>query len=429
MRTIFAFLLSSFAKRIIKRFRPMVIGITGSVGKSSTKEAVYLVLKQFQPAIRKTPSNFNNQIGLPLSIIGIDFLPGYNLWLWLKVFMLAVWRLLFSNNYPKILVLEYGIDRPGDMDQLVAIAKPDLAVLTDIGWSHLQFFADQNELANEKAKLLGSLSHAGTAIINNDNPLVVSKAGNLKNFDHLTSYGFDNLGTLTANILFEKVGINPQTKIKLNNGLELTIPAVGKAHYYACLAAIAVVKSLGYDWQLAATALTGYQPMPGRMNILKGQDQTFILDDCYNAAPNSMKEALRLLSLAEAKHKTAVIGDMLELGSATIPAHHELGKNLAEFGFDQVVIVGQYADSVKQGALTSGLSEAKISCFANSQQAADFLISHLVNGSAVLVKGSQRVRMEKIVKMIMADPSQARCFRLRLRLQSARLPPSNLEPE
>ncbi len=173
-------LLSFFARSIVKKYNPVVVGITGSVGKTSSKEAISLILS-CQKRVRSNFSNYNNEFGLPLTIIGLKS-PGKNLFKWVKVFVFATNLLLFKDkNYPEILVLEMGVDREGDMDYLLKIVKPDRAVLTNISHSHLEYFGSIEKIKKEKVKLLQGLKKGGVAIINLDNDFSKDIKDNLKN--------------------------------------------------------------------------------------------------------------------------------------------------------------------------------------------------------------------------------------------------------
>ena len=190
-------LLASLARAIIKKYKPMVIVVTGSVGKTSTRMAIYDVLKTTR-RVRTAEKNFNNEIGVPLAILGIDH-QGKNVFAWIWVLKRAWLQLIiFTKQYPEILVLEYGVDRPGDMDHLISIARPDIAVVTAIGDvpAHIEFFADADAVADEKAKLVQALSIEGYAILNHDDYAVYDMKEKTK--AHVMTYGFEEHADVRA---------------------------------------------------------------------------------------------------------------------------------------------------------------------------------------------------------------------------------------
>lgn len=398
-------LLAFFVRRIVAKYRPKIVGITGSVGKTSTRAAVFAVVSQRFSAYTP-PKNLNDKIGLPLGVIGMDS-PGKSLVGWLKVAARATSLLIFKQKYPEVLVLEYGIDRVGEMQQLLAIATPQIAVLTSIGFSHYEFFADIETVAREKGYILQALSSDGTAILNGDDERVLAQVSTVKGA--VVTYGH---GTQTVSLVEKSESFTdaPSTTLSIRTprfSLEVPIFAVGAPHVSAALAAVAVAEALGVEESAIIRGLSHYRPVPGRLNVIAGLRRSWIIDDTYNASPDSMREALALLGRIPGSHKIAVLGDMLELGSVSDAEHAAVGEQVAALGVNHLVTVGPSGKIIAEAALAAGLPEERVISFDTSAQATVTVQELMREGSIVLVKGSQGVRMERVTKEIMAEPMRA----------------------
>lgn len=410
--------LKVLARLILKRHKPKIIGITGSVGKTSAKEVIYTVLRS-KFNVRKNIKNYNNEIGLPLTIVGISS-PGKSVLGWAKVFLKAVsLSVLRSGSYPEILVLEMGIDRPGDMKYLTDFVKSDIGVVSAIGDIpvHVEFFGSAENIANEKSILIESLSSSGLAILNYDDKLVL---GMRKNTDaKVVTFGLRKGADVQAiEISFsdgqwtlEDGTIGTSFKVVYQGH---TVPfrlssVLGYQQIYASLAATAVGLQLGLNLIHIAKALKEYQPPPGRMRILKGIKNTFIIDDSYNAAPLSMKAALRVLKELDRKggRKIAVLGDMLELGEFSEQAHRDIGA-IAAKTVSVLFTVGEKSKFIAEEAMKAGMDKKQIMVYNDSLKAGKDLQEILKEGDVVLVKGSQGVRTELVVEEVMAEPQRAK---------------------
>ena len=401
------------AKIILAKYKPKIIGITGSVGKTSAKEAVYAVLKDKFNA-RRSVKNYNNEIGLPLTVIGADS-PRKSLIGWILVFLKASKLIFFKDkNYPKILILEMGIDRPGDMDYLLKIAKPDIGVLTFVGSVHLEYFASKEKLRQEKAKLIKNIKKLGYAVINYDNE--GSRKSINESRSKVISYGLDEKSNLQAREIrfsFEEAGKNYLQGINFKiiyNGAAtpVLLPNVlGVNAIYAALAGAAAGITLGMNMVEISQSLRNFVSPKGRMNIIRGIKNTTIIDDTYNSEPQSVMAALGILKRIPANRKIAVLGDMLELGKYSEEGHREVGKYLFKMGVDKLILVGERSRDIGRGAAKTGMLKDNIFHFPNSDDAKMFVQDRLREGDLVLIKGSQGMRMEKIVKEIMAEPLRA----------------------
>lgn len=406
MRQTLQNILAYLARKIIAKYNPFIIAITGSVGKTSTRDAVFAVVKQKYDT-RKSEKNYNNEFGLPFTIIGMDA-PGTNALLWLSGILKGVLLAFTNSTYPEVLVLEMGVDKPGDMDYLLSIAKPNISIITSVGISHYGAFENPDGIAKEKGKLAEILTDKGTLIVNADNEKALSQKD--KTSAQVVTYGKSMSATVHTTDIQENLEIHPSTKLTIHNSgesYEVTIEAIGTAHVYSSLAAAAVGAALGIESSFIAKGLRDYKPAPGRLNIISGIKRTVIIDDTYNAAPDSMNEALIVLEKFPAQYKIAVLGDMLELGNLSDEKHFEIGKKVASMNVNRLLTVGSQAKIIADAAQKNGLLAEKIISFDSSEQAQIPLQNMLPAEAVVLIKGSQGMRMEKITKEIMAEPMRA----------------------
>ena len=410
-------LLSFFARSIVEKYNPVVVGITGSVGKTSSKEAISLILS-CQKRVRSNFSNYNNEFGLPLTIIGLKS-PGKNLFKWVKVFVFATNLLLFKDkNYPEILVLEMGVDREGDMDYLLKIVKPDRAVLTNISHSHLEYFGSIEKIKKEKVKLLQGLKKGGVAIINLDNDFSKDIKDNLKNL--VISYGINS----EADVLARDINfVLPENGVKNNfYGINFKLEYKGSvvpvslsgvisiSSVYAILSAVSVAISLEFNIIDLINCLKNFKNPTGRMNILPGIKNTIIIDDTYNSSPESSLIALDFLEkIKKTKNsrRIVVLGDMLELGNYSEDGHRLVGEKVAKIGVDEIILVGERARDIGRGTIDNKFNKELSFHFTNPEDAGLFLQDIISENDVVLIKGSQGVRLEKVVKEIMAEPEKA----------------------
>jgi UDP-N-acetylmuramoyl-tripeptide--D-alanyl-D-alanine ligase len=405
-------ILKYYATRIIKKYSPIVVGITGSVGKTSTKEAAYAVLSKKFPNIRRNIKNYNNEIGLPLTIIGSDT-GGRSLKAWLKIFAQARTLLKKTDlNYPAMLILEMGADKPNDIKYLTRIAPCQLGVLTKIGTAHIEFFGSIEKIAAEKRNIVTHLDSSGFAILNADDELVAKSAKMTK--AQILTYGIDNNADIMG------IEMNTQCEGAAGTMFKLkykgsTVPtflpnAIGKHQIYPALAAAAIGLALGMNLVEISQGLRELKPPRGRMNLLSGINDSLIIDDTYNSSPEAAAAAIETLAqttCGATGKKIAVLGDMLELGNLTEQSHYQIGKLCAEKKVDALICVGKFAEIAKRGAIENGKNKTMIFAFENADMAGQALKNMIERGDLILIKGSQGSRMEKAVKASMAEPDKA----------------------
>lgn len=420
-KAIIQFKLKFFAQRILAKYDPVVIAITGSFGKTSTKEAVFSVLKASVGSVRKSQGNLNTEFGLPLTIFGAEN-PGMSPFKWCGVFVKAIALLVTHAEYPRYLVVEMGADKPGDIAYLLSIAQPKVSVLTGIGHTHLSQFGSVDAVAKEKLQLISALPDDGVAVFNGDSDLIAQfittpevryltygtssdvevRANDLSvelfDLEHekATALRDDHIGGLSFKIVYQ----NQEFQAYLVN-------QIGRGHVYAALAGLSVAIGLDLDLHKAVEGLRSYHGEPGRMHMLKGIKHTFLLDDTYNASPEATELALETLSdLSCQGKKWAVLGDMLEMGEQAAALHQRVGKRVAELDIDYLVTKGVMAKHIAAAAQKAGV-EAVFS-FADNKSAGRFIQAEMKEGDLILIKGSRGMRMEEITKEIMAEPLRAK---------------------
>jgi len=411
MKNVLQRILKMLAILTVKRYKPKVVGITGSVGKTSAKDAVYVVLsKKFN--VRKTEKSFNNEIGFPLTILG-EKSCGKNLLCWSLVFIKSLLKLIYTK-YPEILVLEYGVDRPGNMEYLLDIIKPNVAVVTAIGELpvHVENFPNKRALVKEKADILKYLTNKDTALLNIDDKTVFDMKNKTK-ADVLT-FGFSKNANFKIFEPEKREGTTDDVKVPLGISFKVEYKGVmipvrldglyGRQSAYAASIACLVGESFGINLVEASESLKEFRNPPGRLNLIEGVNNTFILDDTYNASPLSVEAGLMALKDLSAKRKVAVLGSMLELGEFSEKAHRYVGDIAASF-CDVIVTVGKEAEATKKELEKTGFKNAHH--FNSSEELLEKMKDLMEPGDLILVKGSQGVRLEKVVKKIMAHPEDA----------------------
>lgn len=413
MTKIIQYILKISAQAVIRKYSPDVIGITGSVGKTSAKEAVRAVLSGYYN-VRANIKNYNNEIGVPLTIIGVDS-PGKSVLGWVKVFLKVLGLLLISNkNYPNILILEMGADREGDIDYLVNIAPCDIGIVTDVSESHLEFFGSVNKIKREKRKIVEHLKVDNYALLNYDVTNVLEMKDSTK--AKVITFGFDK----NADISVSDAGINYKNNkpngisfklVYKGNIVPVFVPNImGFSHIYSALVAVGVGSTYGINLIDIAKALGDFTPPKGRMNLIDGIKKSLIIDDTYNSSPASSKAALEVMQdiqMPEKSQKIAVLGDMLELGRSTGEKHREIGFRIAESGIDILITKGEAARDIAAGAIEAGMDPDKVFSFSDNESAGRFLQERIAKGDLILIKGSQGMRMEQVVREVMAEPLRA----------------------
>jgi UDP-N-acetylmuramoyl-tripeptide--D-alanyl-D-alanine ligase len=410
IKNIIASILTLEARAVIKKYRPVIIGVTGSVGKTSTKDAIAQVVGTTY-VVRASQKSFNSEFGVPLTILGHDTAWG-SVTGWLKIIVSGLGMIMLRKRYPEVLVLEIGVDHPGDMARIMRWLPLDIAVVTYIGDKpvHLENFMSVEQLVEEKLRIVTGLKKDGALILIQDDPRVIAYE---KTFPgRVTTFGFGEGATVRGDrhlIHYDAFG-EPQ-------GIEANIVVgssafpfsysgvIGKQFVYPVLAACAVAGACGIEVEKALGALN-HTPSAGRMRLLNGIRESIILDDTYNSSPVAVREALEALrELRVRGKKRAVLGDMKELGRISKEAHREIGE-LAAGVVDTLITVGPEAKEMAAAAKRAGLKD--VVSFEASREAAPYVREHVESGDAILCKGSQSMRVEHVTKSLLADPADVK---------------------
>lgn len=422
MRSLFrktiVYLITLEAKAVLRKYKPKIIAITGSVGKTSTKDAIYTVVSE-NAHVRKSEKSFNSELGLPLTVLGVP--NGWNNPLrWLMNVVDGLLLIVFPIAYPEWLVLEVGADRPGDIKSLAKWLRVEVVVITRLPEMpvHVEFFESPQQVVEEKASLIGALKPGGTLVVFGDDErtrTLVSRIPEGHGAKVLTfgfSEGVDIRGE-DFEILTEEgkgswpIGLRANINAQGTSAPVEIVGSVGAHALMPALAAAAVGVALGRDLPEIIAGLTKYETPLGRMHLVAGIKNTLIVDDTYNSSPAALVAGLDTLGLIKVKgKKIAAIGDMLELGRHSVEEHRKMGARVAKVA-DILITVGFRARDIAQGALDAGMNDRNIFQYEDARAAGKELEDILEAGDCVYAKGSQSMRMEKLVEEIMRDPEKA----------------------
>ena len=414
-KRIVVLLLTLEAKAILRKYKPHVVAVTGSVGKTSTKDAIYSVLAP-HVFVRKSEKSFNSEIGIPLTILGRP-----NAWNnpigWIENLFDGLVIIFFTSKYPEWLVLEVGADRPGDISSVASWLPIDIAVITRLPDVpvHVEFFSSPEEVIEEKASLLRGLKSDGVFVANADDSIVLGLRDKVPG--QVVTYGL----SLGSDVRAEHiallsgatggslpVGVMADVEYKDTNekGEMRVLGTIGIQALMPLLAALAVGRVLRFPFEDSVRAIASHTPPPGRMRLIEGLKGTLIIDDTYNASPAAASAALDALQFAGNSRTIAVLGDMLELGRFSVEQHKEVGRKAAQC-VSLLVTVGFRARDIAEGALQAGMPESAIMQFEDAAKAGKYLEEVITPGDVILIKGSQSMRMERTVEEIMLEPERA----------------------
>ena len=353
------------------RFSPTVVAVTGSVGKTTTKEMIAAVAAARGPVL-KNEGNFNNEIGLPLTLLNLA--PRH-----------------------KTAVVEMAMRGAGQIDYLARIAKPSIGVITNIHMSHIELLGSMDAIADAKGELLDHLPTDGAAILNADDAYFdfLNRRANCR----VVSFGESAQATVRAvSSGIDSKGCCHFKVVTPTGSFDAHIPVPGEHNIKDALAAIAVGEELGIAHDDIKSALASFKAPEKRANVIPSRRGYVVIDDTYNAGPASVKSALKTLSMMEGERKIAVLGDMLELGEHAVAEHLEIGRMVQDCGINSLVAVGELAKLIARGAIDAGMPISAVSEFEDSAQAAKEVPSKVRERDVVLVKGSRAMKMERIVE-------------------------------
>ena len=366
LRSLVASFLAVLARIILWKYRPTIVMVTGSVGKTSTKDAVAAALSHGH-LLRASEKSYNSEFGVPLTIIGAKN-PWENPGAWIRVIEEALALIILPNHYPKMLVLEVGADSPGDLARILSIATPDAVVVTrlpDIP-VHVEAYASPAAVREEEFQPAYALSAGSPLIISADDTYACTMAKRLD--ANVVTVGYSTDADVVIGTPHFKNGGMHATVTYGEHHYQLEAKgALGRTQLYAPAMALALATSLHMSVTDALQGLTSYAPPPGRARTLKGKRGSTIIDDSYNASPAAVEEALSSLTFVPGGRYIVAIGDMLELGRYSMQEHERIGVLVGKSA-DMVVTVGERSEALRLSAIRAGIPEEHALGFATSQK-------------------------------------------------------------
>ena len=350
-----------------------VVAITGSVGKTSTKDMVASVIAQ-KYKVLKTQGNYNNEIGLPLTVLDL--------------------------KDEEIMVLEMGMNSFGEISILTQIAKPDIAVITNIGTAHIGMLGSRENILKAKLEILEGLNPKGTVIVNYDNDLLHNWYEKQKVNYQILTYGLQEGSTILGkNAVFEENGSKCEAILE-NQTYEVSIPVGGEHSISNSLCALAVAKALEIPIEKALKGIEKFELTKRRMEMKKSKNGATIVNDCYNANYDSMKAALDYVGRLPDKRKIAVLGDMLELGEYSKELHEKVGKEVVNNKIDILICVGEEVEHLIEQTKREGMEETRIFLCKSNEEAINILKKELKPEDVVLLKASNSLNFTQICEAI-----------------------------
>ncbi|WP_298033870.1 UDP-N-acetylmuramoyl-tripeptide--D-alanyl-D-alanine ligase [uncultured Dysosmobacter sp.] len=352
------------------KFHIPVVQITGSVGKTTTKEMIAAVLGA-KLKVLKTPENFNNDIGVPLTLLGLA--PEH-----------------------QAAVIETGMNHFGEIAYLGAMVRPDIAVISNIGDAHIEYLGSREGILKAKCEIFEHLKDGGAAVLNGDDALLDTVEVPFRTI-RCGQTGSGHCQVHITDILDHGVEGITCTVTTARDSYALTVPAPGEHMAYAASLAVAVGEELGLSRDEIIRGVAAYEPSGSRMRVVRLPGGRIVLDDCYNANPQSVTAALEVLAKTPCDRRVAVLGDMGELGELTEQAHYNMGALASMLGIDFVAAIGEKAVKIADGAAQSG---GDVLHFATKEEAIAELKQQLAPGTVMLVKASHAMRFGQLVDQL-----------------------------
>jgi UDP-N-acetylmuramoyl-tripeptide--D-alanyl-D-alanine ligase len=364
--------LGDLARERRRRYRIPVVALTGSNGKTTTKEMISACLETTFP-ILKTRENLNNLIGLPLTLLNL-------------------------TEKERVVILEMGMNVPGEIRRLTEIAEPDVGLITNIQIVHLEGVGSLERVREEKGELFRRMRRDGTILVNQNDPHVIDLASEFSG--QKITFGVEK----SADVMAKEIRLRGAEGTSFNlilegEEIEVSLPLLGRHFVPNALSAIAVASLFGVEVKKAKEALEHFRPFPMRMEIIHLEGGKILINDTYNANPRSMELALETLAEIKGKGRAiAVLGDMLELGDFTEEAHRQIGEKVEELSIDLLLTMGEKAPLVVESAVRHGFEPKRTRVMESHSEAISILKEVAQEGDWILIKGSRRMAMEKIVE-------------------------------
>jgi UDP-N-acetylmuramoyl-tripeptide--D-alanyl-D-alanine ligase len=359
-----------------RRFPIPLVAITGSSGKTTTKEMVAAIAAR-RRNIMKTEGNLNNRIGLPLTLLKL-------------------------RAEHELAIVELGTNSPGEIATLAAIAGPDVGLITNIGPAHLEGLGSLTAIREEKGSLFEVMAGQGTAILNHDDPAIGLLAARWQGRD--ITFGLGPGAGITGERIEPAGPEGTRFNLVIDGiGVPVFLAAAGEHNVMNALAAAAAAWALGFDRHEIAAGLADFRPVPGRTEIRRLGNGAFLIIDVYNANPASVREAVKTLQGVRGNGGAiAILGDMLELGERSEALHYEIGALLAEANIHDLFLKGSLTKALAAGAIRRGFPAERITFFEDPEMVVSSLRSRLNEGDWILIKGSRKMKMEAVAEKIIA---------------------------
>jgi UDP-N-acetylmuramoyl-tripeptide--D-alanyl-D-alanine ligase len=370
--------LQDLARGVREKQAMRVVGITGSMGKTTTKEAAARAIGCAKRVL-KTEGNLNNDYGLPLTLLRV--------------------------SDEEVAVLEMGMSAAGEIARLTEIAKPDVGVLTNVAEVHLEFFESLSAIARAKGELFEGLRPEAVAVVNADDPLVLEQARRFAG--RKIRFGVEGSADIRAS---EIRGTSSGLRFVVERGgetFEVETALRGRHNVYNLLAGLAAASALDVPFGAAASALAGLEPARHRGERLEFDGGFLVIDETYNSNPRALKAAIDSLAEEEAGRRIAVVGGMLELGERSEEMHRDAGRHAARRNLDRLVGVGDLGRLIVEGAREGGLSAERLLIVAGAAEAGELLRGELRAGDVVLLKASRGVALERAIEALRLSPREA----------------------
>jgi UDP-N-acetylmuramoyl-tripeptide--D-alanyl-D-alanine ligase len=372
--------LQALARAIRIEAGSKVVAITGSAGKTTTKEVTSEFLEVRYRVVRNR-GNFNNHIGLPLSLIEL-------------------------RQRPEMAVVELGMNHAGEISTLVRVAEPDVRVWTNVGEAHLGFFASLDAIADAKAEILEGAGASTLLVANVDDPRIAARIGAFRG--RVVTFGIDSAAAdVRASAVVDRGIDGTSARVTTRRGaVEMTTPLLGRGNLANILAATAVAEEFGVPLASVAARAAQLRPSAHRGEVVRLASGVTVIDDSYNANPTATRKALEVMAGGGAARRIAVIGEMLELGERSAELHQSVGRAAASAGVNVLLAVGGApAKALADAAIAAGMPAASVRYFATSDEAADAAAALVKTGDLVLVKGSRGVKTDRVVDRLKAERS------------------------
>ncbi len=365
------------AREYLDAVAPMKIGITGSNGKTTTKEFVALLLAAVEKNIYRSPGNYNNLFGIPLALFGMPV-------------------------DTAVAVLEMGISVPGEMARLANIVRPALLAVTNVSATHLEFLGSVETVAREKLSAVKEMAPEAPLIVNADDPILVAEAARVR--AQAVTFGIDK----EADYRPERIERDDSGDMMVTiEGHRFRVSVFGRYQVYNLLAAYAIVRTLGYDFEGVDTEIIELATAPMRGEAIVSRDVTFVAD-CYNANPDSVKAGLQSFSeQPDGRRRIVILGDMLELGDEAERFHIETGRLVAGYNIDLAILVGPLSAHTADAAIEAGMKGDRVWHYSTADICASEMKEYLRAGDLVYLKGSRGIGLEKILTVWQSEEEDA----------------------